>query len=94
MTNLLQICEDIKGEEENEDGANEEDMEEEEDISSSSPEEASHSTPRIENEVRATMAVGAQLNINFPPNHVSILRKMVRIELRESELLRRSEWGN
>lgn len=84
MANLLQIYESIEGEQE---------LSEEEDISFSSPEEALDSQLQIENEVRATMAVGAQLNINFSPNDPEILWKMIELEFKEGEVSSRRNGG-
>lgn len=92
MSSLLQIYE--GKETENGDEADETDegeANEEEDISSSFFDKATFSTPQIENEVRATMAVGAKLSINFKHNDPIILKKMIGIGLKENDLLLRRE---
>lgn len=75
MSNLVQICEEVDG------------NKEEDEISTSS-DEADLDNPQILSEVRATMAVGAALNINFLPNDERILKKMVCLENKEAEASR------
>lgn len=67
MSNLVQICEEMENEEEDEE------------ISTSSGDEALND-PAILSEVSATLAVGAALNINLLPNDKRILKKMIAME--------------
>lgn len=61
---------------------------------STSPANSIHSSQRIVDEVRATMAIGSQLHVNFRPNDDLILKKMIILESKEASLLREREAGN
>lgn len=82
LSNLIQIYEDLSGEP----------GEEESEPNSSI--ESIKSTHHVIEEVRATMAIGAQLNVNFLPNDDRILKKMITIKSKEAALLREREGGN
>lgn len=85
MSNLIQIYEEREGEIV---------ADEEESSLFASSEEDIASSQEIENEVRATLTVSAQLNINFLPNDLVILKKMIAMEFKESELLHRRDGGS
>lgn len=59
-----------------------------------SPANSIHSSPRIVDEVRATMAIGSQLHVNFRFDDDQILKKMIILENKEATLLREREAGN
>lgn len=75
MSNLVQMYEEME---------EEEDSIEEEDISSNSNNCVEDNSQKIEEEVKATMAVGAQLNMKFKDNDSKILKKMIALEMKES----------
>lgn len=78
MSSLVQICEEMEGEAEES---------EEEEISSYGGTNQNESL--IISKVKATMAVGAALNVNLQPKHKKILKRMIELENKEAELLRR-----
>lgn len=81
MSSLVQICEEMEGE------AEESEESEEEEISSYGGTNQNESL--IISKVKATMAVGAALNVNLQPKHKKILKRMIELENKEAELLRR-----
>lgn len=81
LSNLIQIHEEISGE-----------LEEEEAESNSST-ESIESSQHIIDEVRATMAIGAELNVNFLPDDDRVLKKMILLETKEAASLRDKEGG-
>lgn len=63
-------------------------------LESTSPANSIHSSQRIVDEVRATMAIESQLHVNFRPDDDLILKKMIILESKEASLLREREAGN
>lgn len=75
LSNLIRIREELSKESSMVDG------------SSASPGEAIQSDLRIAEEVRATMAIGGELNVNFLPNDDVVLKKMIELEFKEYALI-------
>lgn len=65
----------------------------EEEAVSKSPSDSVESSQHIIDEVRATMAIGAELNVNFLPNDERVLKKMIILESKEAAILRQKEGG-
>lgn len=82
LTNLIRIREELSREPSMVDG------------SSSSSGDSVQSDLRIAEEVRATMEIGGQLNVDFLPNDDVVLRKMIEIEIKEFAHAREGEGGN
>lgn len=82
LSNLIQIYEDLSGEHE------------EEEAEPDSSTESIESSQRVMDEVRATLAISAQLNVNFLPDDERILKKMIMLESKEAALLREREGCN
>lgn len=80
VSNLVQIYEDLEGEAEKDEIYS---------FSGESPQ----SIALILSEVRATMAVGAELNVKFRPDDELILRKMILLENKEADSLREKTRG-
>ncbi|KAI8531875.1 hypothetical protein RHMOL_Rhmol11G0169900 [Rhododendron molle] len=53
-----------------------------------SSEDISQGSPSIVNEVRATMAVGGELDINFLPDDNETLQRMIELEVEEYSLVK------
>ncbi|KAG5564581.1 hypothetical protein RHGRI_000685 [Rhododendron griersonianum] len=59
-----------------------------------SPANSVHTSQRIVDEVRATMAIGSQLHVNFRPDDDKVLTNMIFLENKEAALLREREAAN
>lgn len=81
LTNLLRIREELSKEPSMVDGSP---------LSSgeSVQAESIQTDSRIVDEVRATMAIGGELNVQFLPNDDVVLKKMIELEVKEYALLR------
>ncbi|KAG5521008.1 hypothetical protein RHGRI_033528 [Rhododendron griersonianum] len=76
LNNLLRIREDL-----DRDSSSEE-------ASQSLSDDISQVSPSIINEVRATMAIGGELDINFLPNDNETLNRMIELEVKEFSLMK------